>query len=99
MRPFLPVIVLGVILLVVLIVAAYASPGARDDDVDVETNEGFAPGTCVVVFTDGTAEAVACSEPSTGRVVSTANELLGCPEGAVAVPLAGPDVLCLAETP
>lgn len=97
LRPFLPLVVLGVILCVVLVVTAVAGP--REDDPDVETTDEFTPGTCVQVFSDGLAEAVSCSGPSTGRVVSTVNEVLTCPPGSVAVPIVGARVLCVEETP
>lgn len=96
-RPFLPLIVLGVILVLVLVVTAYAGPG--EEDPDVETTDEFAPGTCVQVYSDGEAEAVSCSGPSTGRVVSSVSELLTCPPESVAVPIVGAKVLCVEETP
>ena len=97
MRPFLPVIVLGVVLVLVLVVTALAGPG--NDDPDVETVDRFTPGTCVQVYSDASAEAVSCTGPSTGRVVSTVSDLLPCPPESVAVPLDGPSDLCLTETP
>jgi hypothetical protein len=96
-RPYLPLIVLGVLLVLVLVVTAYAGP--REDDPDVETTDELAPGTCVQVYSDGEVEAVSCSGPSTGRVVSTVSEVLTCPPGSVAVPIVGAKVLCVEETP
>lgn len=98
LRPFLPLIVLGVLLFIVIVFTAYAKP-QPDRELDVQTTDEFGTGTCVVVYTDATAEAVACDGPSTGRVVSTVRFPLPCPPDTVQALLRTGNALCLAETP
>ena len=98
LRLFLPLIVLGVLLFAVIVFTAYANP-QPDRELDVQTTDEFGAGTCVSVYTDGTAEAVPCDGPSTGRVVSTVRFPLPCPPDTVQAVLRTGNALCLSETP
>lgn len=97
-RQFLPVLVILGLLVVVLVATAYAS--SRPRDVNVQTRERFAPGTCVLVSLDEagrqTVDEVDCIGRNSGRVVAKVDQPRPCPATSAYVAVPGETVaLCL----
>lgn len=95
---FLPVLVILGLLAVVLVVTAYAA--SRPRDVNVQTKERFAPGTCVLVSLDEAGrqavDEVDCIGRNSGRVVAKVDQPRPCPANSAYVAVPGEKVaLCL----
>lgn len=97
-RQFLPVLVVLGLLVVVLVGIAYAT--SRPRDVNVQTKERFAPGTCVLVSLDEAGrqavDEVDCIGRNSGRVVAKVDQPRPCPPNSAYVAVPGEKVaLCL----
>jgi hypothetical protein len=97
-RRWAPMIVIGVVVVILLIVTAYASHKhpSGSTGVQVQTNR-YQVGNCVDVINGPAAVIVPCNQANSGKISATTDYPRPCPDGTTAVPLVEQQLtLCLA---